>query len=123
MNICIPVNEDRGLGSTVCDHFGSTPLFLVVDTETRECRAIPNVNAHHGHGMCAPLKSLEGERLDGIVVGGIGAGALRKLAAAGLEVYRASAPTVGETLAAFGRGELSIVDPANACGEHRHHGA
>ncbi len=35
MNICIPVNEDKGLQSPVCAHFGSAPAFMIVDTESR----------------------------------------------------------------------------------------
>ena len=118
MNICIPVTEDRGAASPVCAHFGSAPLFLIVDTESGACRAVPNRNAHHDHGMCAPLDALAGERLDGIVVGGIGTGALAKLGAAGLRVYRAEHATVGEAVAALEAGALRTVDPAIACTHH-----
>jgi predicted Fe-Mo cluster-binding NifX family protein len=118
MNICVPVTEDRGAASPVCAHFGSAPLFLIVDTDSGACRAVPNRDAHHGHGMCAPLAALAGERLDGIVVGGIGLGALAKLGAAGLRVYRAEPTTVGEAVAAFKNGALRTVDPATACAHH-----
>ena len=79
MNICIPVTEDNGTASPVSRHFGSAPLFLIVDTDSGACRAVPNRNQHHSHGMCMPLASLAGERIDGMVVGGIGMGALSKL--------------------------------------------
>ena len=118
MNICIPVMEDNGAASPVCAHFGSAPLFMIVDTDSGACRAIPNRNAHHGHGMCAPLSSLAGESLDGIVVGGIGMGALNKLAASGLRVFRAEHATVGETVAAFTAGALRAMDPGMTCAHH-----
>jgi predicted Fe-Mo cluster-binding NifX family protein len=120
MNICIPVNEDKGLQSQVCAHFGSAPAFLIVDTDSKGCRAIVNRNQHHGHGMCAPLASLEGESIDAIVVGGIGMGALNKLAAAGIRVLMAEHATVEETLAAFAAGTLAAVDPGRACAHHGH---
>jgi predicted Fe-Mo cluster-binding NifX family protein len=120
MNICIPVTEDNGTASAVCAHFGSAPWFMIVDTDTGACRAVPNRNQHHGHGMCAPLATLEGEDLHGIVVGGIGMGALNKLGAAGLKVYRAEHATVGDALAAFKAGTLSIMDPGMACAHHGH---
>jgi predicted Fe-Mo cluster-binding NifX family protein len=120
MNICIPVNEDQGLQSRVCAHFGSALAFMIVDTDTRSCRAIPNQNRHHGHGMCAPLASLQGERIDGVVVGGIGMGALNKLMAGNIQVYLAQHDTVAEALDAFRAGSLKLVLPEMACAHHAH---
>lgn len=118
MNICIPVNADQGLSSPVCAHFGSAPFFMIVDTDNDACRAIPNRNLHHAHGMCQPLLALQGEILAGIVVGGIGMGALSKLMMAGLQVYQAQHQTVGQTLAAFRAGTLPAMTPATVCGHH-----
>jgi predicted Fe-Mo cluster-binding NifX family protein len=120
MNICIPVNEDNGLSSTVCAHFGSAPFFLIVDGDGGSCRAIPNTNQHHGHGMCAPLALLEGETIDAMVVGGIGMGALMKLGAAGVRVYLAQHATVRETVDALRQGTLSPMQPGMACAGHGH---
>jgi predicted Fe-Mo cluster-binding NifX family protein len=122
VNICIPVDEDKGLESRVCAHFGSAPLFVIVDTDSESCRAIPNHNQHHGHGMCMPLQALQGESLDGMVVGGIGMGALNKLIAAGLRVYVSEYPTIAETMSAFKAGTLRTMQPDMACAQHRHGG-
>jgi predicted Fe-Mo cluster-binding NifX family protein len=121
MQICIPVLEDRGLDSRVSGHFGSAPAFMIVDTESNNCRLIDNTNQHHAHGMCQPLAVLAGETVDGIVVGGIGMGALMKLQAAGITVFRAVHPTVGETLTAFNEGSLEPVDHNGACAGHHGH--
>jgi len=118
MNICIPVTEDNGTASPVSQHFGSAPLFLIVDTESGACRAVPNRNAHHSHGMCMPLASLAGERIEGMVVGGIGMGALAKLGAAGVRVFLSEHATVEETLAAFKAGALKPMSPDMACAHH-----
>jgi predicted Fe-Mo cluster-binding NifX family protein len=119
MQVCIPVDEDRGLESPVCAHFGAAPAFLIVDTESGDCRAIPNSNQHHGHGGgCAPLEALAGIPLDGMVVGGIGMGAVNKLRAAGVAVYLATHPTVRPTLEALRAGTLEEVTPGTACREH-----
>lgn len=121
MRICIPVTQDLGPQSPVSPHFGSAPLFLFVDTETGEHLALANSNQHHGHGMCQPLKALAGERMDAIVVGGIGMGALNKLRAAGVEVFLAQHPTVEETIQAFTAGRLQAVRPDMACAHHHGH--
>jgi predicted Fe-Mo cluster-binding NifX family protein len=122
MQICIPVIEDRGLDSRVSGHFGSAPAFMIVDTESLVCRAIGNNNQHHAHGMCQPLAALAGEAVDGIVVGGIGMGALMKLQAAGITVFRAEHPTVAEAISAYKEGRLQPVGQDGACaGHHGHH--
>jgi predicted Fe-Mo cluster-binding NifX family protein len=118
MKVCIPVTHNDGLKSPVCAHFGAAPVFLVVDTESGDCRAIANRNQHHAHGMCQPLAVLAGEAMDAIAVGGIGMGALSKLQDAGLRVYLAEQPTVEATVAALKSGALPEVDPARACGHH-----
>jgi predicted Fe-Mo cluster-binding NifX family protein len=120
MHICIPVLEDNGLESRVSAHFGSAPAFMIVDTDSGECRAIINADRHHQHGMCQPLAALDGERVDSIVVGGIGMGALMKLEAAGIAVFHADRETVGATLDAFRAGTLRPVDAQSACGQHGH---
>lgn len=118
MRICIPVTEDLGTKSPVSAHFGSAPLFMIVETESGECRAVTNGNTHNNHGMCQPLQSLQGEQLDGMVVGGIGAGALYKLQAAGVQVFLSEHQTVEETIAAYSAGTLRLVTPATACAHH-----
>lgn len=127
MNICIPVLDDRGLESPVSSHFGSAPMYLLADSETRQTRALSNARTVHEHGACRPLDALAGETIDALVVGGIGAGALAKLRGAGIRVFRATAPTASACLDAFLRNEVEEIDPAGACAGHGHdhgrHGA
>jgi predicted DNA-binding protein (UPF0251 family)/predicted Fe-Mo cluster-binding NifX family protein len=120
MNLCIPVTEDLGLKSPVCAHFGSAPIFMIVDTESESRRAISNSNQHHGHGMCTPLASLQGEHIDGMAVGGIGMGALTKLQASGIRVFMSEHATVAATVAAFKAGTLRPMTPGSACAHHAH---
>lgn len=120
MRVCIPVNADAGIYSSICEHFGSAPMFMVVDTDSGACRALTNRNAHHAHGMCQPLEALHGERLDALVVAGIGAGALMKVTAAGMAVYLAEHATVEEIVKAFHAGTLRPVTPDRACAGHGH---
>lgn len=120
VNICIPVTADRGLESPVSGHFGSAPIFMLVDVETRQARALTNTRAVHEHGACRPLDALAGNEIDALVVGGIGAGALMKLQGAGIRVFRATAPTVAGCLDAFLRNEAEEIGPGGACGRHGH---
>lgn len=116
--VCFPVQADQGLDSTVYGHFGSAPAFIVVDRDTGQARQVSNNDAHHEHGRCSPLKALGGEQVDCVVVGGIGAGALGKLMAMGVDVFRAEQGTVRDNLERLEQGALARFSPAFTCGGH-----
>ncbi len=119
MRICFPVINAKGLESTVHDHFGSAPYFLVFDTETRDLLQMPNNDAHHSQGVCSPIKALNGQSVDAIVVGGIGKGALSRLNQAGIRVYRTRGVTVGENVDQFAAGSLREFTLLQSCGGSR----
>lgn len=43
-------------------------MFIIVDTETGNISIINNRDQHHMHGACNPLKALDGQRIDAVVV-------------------------------------------------------
>jgi predicted Fe-Mo cluster-binding NifX family protein len=118
MKVCFPVMSNNGLESPVFGHFGSAPMFMVVNTETMELTEISNQDLHHAHGSCSPLRALGGRQVDAIVVGGIGAGALLGLNRAGLKVYHAQGATIAENLAWMAQVELPELKPGQTCGGH-----
>ena len=120
MKICFPVASDQGLASEVYGHFGSAPVFMVFNTETRTCEAVNNQDLGHTHGMCSPLKALDGKMVDAIVVGGIGAGAIVKLNALGIKVYRAMQGTVQDNIAMFEKSLPPEITVEHAYGGHAH---
>lgn len=122
MKICFPVQENQGTESIVYNHFGSAPLFVVVDTETNSVTMINNRDEHHVHGACSPLKALDNRQIDVVIVGGIGAGALSKLSQAGIRVYRSEASRVCDNLALFATGSLPEFALQSCCGGHGHAG-
>lgn len=118
MKVCVPVQENEGLDSIVYDHFGSAPFFLIYDLESKETKIIENSDLHHAHGMCQPLKALGGEKVDAILVGGIGAGALMKLNAQGVKAYRVERGSVSQNLESLKRNELPEFSVSNSCNHH-----
>ena len=120
MKLCIPVERNEGLESQVYGHFGSAPLFVVVDTETSAVLEIINRDLHHDHGACSPLKALGGVEVDAVVVGGIGAGALMGLNRAGLKVYQALGATIADNLAMLAKVALPELSAEQVCGGHSH---
>lgn len=118
MILCFPVQKNEGLDSAIFNHFGSAPLFLIVDTATNEVTALNNGDAHHSHGACSPLKALGGHKVDGVIVGGIGAGALQKLRAMGVKVFRPIGVTIREHLDGFGLRTLREYSVNLTCAGH-----
>jgi predicted Fe-Mo cluster-binding NifX family protein len=122
MRVCFPVHQDEGIESTVYNHFGSAPAFVVVDTETSVIGMIKNKDQNHAHGACNPLQALDNQHIDAVVVGGIGAGALGKLNQSGIKVYRAQSRTIKENIALFASQSLTEFTPQGCCGGHSHGG-
>jgi predicted Fe-Mo cluster-binding NifX family protein len=118
MKVGFAVQVNQGLDSVVYNHFGSAPAFVIVDTELKQVSALDNTNAHHVHGACNPIMALGGNTIDAMVVGGIGAGAIRKLNAMGVRVYRAGAVTINENMALLEENRLQEVSMNDSCREH-----
>ena len=118
MKIGFAVQQDEGMESKVYDHFGSAPVFIIVDTEGKEVQTVNNKNLDHVHGACNPVMALDGKSVDAVVVGGIGAGAIMKLNALGIKVFGAAARTVKENLELLTENRLSELTIDNSCRGH-----
>lgn len=119
MKVCFAVQKDDGVGSVVYGHFGSAPAFIVVDTENDKAVTVNNRDLNHVHGACNPIQAIGGLSIDALVVGGIGAGAITKLNADGVKVYRSAAETVKQNLDLLKEGKLPELSARNACGRHQ----
>jgi predicted Fe-Mo cluster-binding NifX family protein len=122
MKLCVPIEEDKGLDSQVCGHFGSAPAFILYDIEKGEHSLIDNSKQERVHGSCTPLQALEGQGVEALVVGGIGARAIMILNASGIRVFQAQAGTVRETVTAFRDGNLREISAAEGCQGHGSNG-
>ena len=118
MKICFPTTQNQGMSSQVFEHFGSAPMFLLVDAETGEVEEHDNMDRGHAHGNCQPLRAIEGQDVDAIVVGAIGRGALAGLHLAGLKVYQACSGTLADNLAQISAGQLRELTIDDVCGGH-----
>ena len=118
MKICFPTSNRKGLESPVYAHFGSAPGFVIVNTENQGVEEIDNHDLHHAHGMCQPLKALGGRAIDAVAVGGIGMGALMKLQAQGIRVFRAAEGTVKDNVKLIVARKLPEFDVRQTCAGH-----
>jgi predicted Fe-Mo cluster-binding NifX family protein len=122
MRICFPAETLQGLESEVYGHFGSAPGFIIVDANTLQVEEVANADLGHAHGMCQPLRALGERQVDGVVVGGIGLGALTKLQAQGVQVFRALQGTVRDNLEMMRKGLLPQFSTEHTCAGHGHAG-
>ncbi len=118
MKICFPVDNDNGLASDIFGHFGSAPFFVVYDTQNSAVSVINNRDLGHIHGQCNPMKALNNQQVDAVVVGGIGGGAITGLNNRGIKVYKAAPGTIRENIGQFEKGALMEMTMAHTCGGH-----
>ena len=119
MRIAFPTRDNKGMDSPVFGHFGSAPHFIIVDSNSGSFEYTINPEKGHQHGQCQPLAALSGRTVDAVVVGGMGAGALHGLNAAGIKTYRAVEGTVAENLELIKSGLLPLFTPDQTCAGHR----
>lgn len=118
MKICFPVEINEGASSQVYGHFGSAPMFVIVDSSNGMITAVNNGDKIHEHGSCNPIAGLGDHEVDAIVVGGIGGGALHKLNNSGLRVFQAYKGTIEQNMNLFKTNELPEFMPGHTCGGH-----
>ena len=122
MKVCFAVQKDEGIDSTVYNHFGSAPAFIVIDTTADQSVTVNNADMDHVHGACNPIMAIGGQDVDAVVVGGIGAGAIRGLNSKGIKVYGAVTPTVKGNLELLKTSGLPELTMQHACGGHSQDG-
>lgn len=87
--IAIPSNGQGGLNGTRSDHFGHCDVFTLIDVENGEIKDISVLrNQEHGQGGCmVPVNRLSENRVNALIVGGIGMRPLMGFKQAGIHVY------------------------------------
>jgi len=103
----------------VFQHFGHTERFKIYDVEGGEVKLGTTVNTNgSGHGALADiLKKLQ---VDALICGGIGGGAKRALAEAGITLYGGVSGSADEAVEALLQGRLAF-DSEAACEHHGEH--
>jgi predicted Fe-Mo cluster-binding NifX family protein len=103
----------------VFQHFGHTERFKVYDIENGKVTIATVVNTNgSGHGALADILKKIG--VDTLICGGIGGGAVRALAEAGITLYAGVAGDADKAVEAFLSGKLAAESDAT-CGHHGEH--
>lgn len=95
------------MGSPVCQSFGRTSAFIVVDTDTLEFEALDNETAaaQGGAGIKA-AQTVADSGAQAVVAFHCGENAADVLKAADIKLYKAVSGTAGEMVEKYKKGEL-----------------
>lgn len=114
MKIAIP-----NANGQINQHFGQSREFAVLEVENQKVVSQKTISAEslrHNHQGLADL--LAGEKVDVVVVGGIGPYALEALEQRGFKVITGASGDIRAAAEQYARGEL--VSRGAVCGHHHH---
>jgi predicted Fe-Mo cluster-binding NifX family protein len=117
MKICVSATADN-LEAQLDPRFGRCLYLIVVDSETMQFAAIPNMaaSATGGAGIQA-AQTIADKGVKVVITGNVGPNAFRALSAAGIEIVTGASGTVKEVVEKFKKGELGKTN-APTVGEH-----
>jgi len=106
MKICVTAVA-CSLDAQVDPRFGRCPYFVIVDSETMQFEAIPNValGAMSGAGIQA-AQTVASRGVKVLITGNVGPNAFQALSAAGIKVVTGAFGTVRGVIEKYKRGEL-----------------
>lgn len=117
MILGIPTMGTRGMDELVGEHFGRTPTYTVVDTESERVDVIENTSEHMG-GTGHPPELLAEHGVKIMVCRGLGRRAITMFQDRGICVYIGATGTVSDAIRMWKNGELVEASEENACGMH-----
>ena len=106
MKICVTATADS-LEAQIDPRFGRCAYLIIVDSETMQFEALPNmaVGATGGAGIQA-AQTVANKGVKVVITGNVGPNAFGALAAAGIDIVTAPSGTVREVVEKFNKGEL-----------------
>jgi predicted Fe-Mo cluster-binding NifX family protein len=106
MKICVSATANN-LEAQLDPRFGRCLYLVIVDSETMQFEAIPNMaaSATGGAGIQA-AQTIADKGVKVVITGNVGPNAFGALSAAGIEIVTGASGTVKEAVEKFKRGEL-----------------
>lgn len=117
--IAVPSNGQGGLDGTRAGHFGHCDVFTFVDVEDGEIKKVSVLqNQEHAQGGCmVPVNLLSENRVNALIVGGIGMRPLMGFRQVGIDVYHDDQrPEIEPVVKDLIAGKLSEINNDQVCG-------
>jgi predicted Fe-Mo cluster-binding NifX family protein len=116
MKMCLSATADN-LEAEIDPRLGRCAYLLIVDPETMQFKAIPNLasDAHGGAGIqAAQIIANLGVKI--VITGNVGPNAFRALSASGIEVVTGVSGSVRQAISKFVNGELQRTSTPTVIG-------
>ncbi len=106
MKVCLS-STSNSLEAQLDPRFARCAYLIIIDTETMQFEAIPNLAAgtREGAGIYA-AQTIANKGAKVLITGNVGPNAFRALSAAGIEIMTDASGTIREVVEKFKRGEL-----------------
>lgn len=119
VRLAMPVHRYDGLNSTLSQHFGKAPGFIVVDASGGDLTYLNTAIARRAR-ECAPVQALVSAGSKIVLANSMGRGAMNRCHSAGMQILQAKGATVADVLEAY-RGQHCPNFPDDAlCSHHEH---
>jgi len=119
MKVCITTMEKGGMDDELSDHFGGSPTFTMIDSETKDVKIFPNRSDHFG-GTGKPPEQIENLGATVVICRGIGPKAMIMLRDFEIDVYTGSTGNARNAFDMWSSGKLEKATIQNACQGHSH---
>ena len=106
MRIVIPVNDESSLNAQICDHFGRTPYFAVIDLDENGQIIKQITVSSSGEHFCEGIDFLLNLKPDFMIAQGMGQRVIQNFQNARIAILRTSANVVKDAIQQYNRGEL-----------------
>jgi predicted Fe-Mo cluster-binding NifX family protein len=121
--IAIPSMNNSGLTSDMCAHFGSCEYFTIIDVSNgkpKEVSALSNASPDGVHNCAAPAELLKNNKVDAVIVSGIGGKPLVSLTSKGIRVFGGAFGLVSDALNDYASGTLEELSEKGTCNCSHH---
>ena len=119
VRVAVPSEGNGGLDGKRAGHFGHCDVFTFIDVEDGEIKEVSTLpNKEHVQGGCmVPVNLLAENKVNALVVGGIGMRPLMGFNQVGIDVYHdAVRPDIRPVVEDFIAGVLPLITDNDVCG-------
>ena len=106
MRIIIPVYNEYGLNAQICDHFGRTPYFEIIDLDQNGQIIKQSTVSSPGEHFCEGISFLLNLKPDIMIAQGMGQRVIQNFQNARIGILRTNATVVKDAISEFNKGEL-----------------